>query len=472
MSIDLDAATPTTPEHQAEQALLAAMLLSENAVHTIMSRVDADDFSPGFNQAVFGAMVDLIENGSNIDIAPVTGRLMEMGQEDPEGIKTFLLDIARTRPMAKTVKSSIGVIKEAARRRKISAAADNVRLLATTGGDIEGAMQEMILASSTQTSGQVIGIGAGAELMIEHLQAPIVKHVRTGLPDLDHLLNGGFRPGQLITVGARPGVGKSAFALGIAYQAVKDGLHVLYVTAEMGVAELLLRLLARTTKIPLSVLTSVDVANELSPGEWDKIGKEAQSWVNYHMDFIDDAPTVLQIRSKAKAAEAQVRGAQSGHQPRVNAFASLDYDYGPITHGDGRSYGAGVLVQWDLWDGWATRGKVREAEAGLQTAREEERKLRLALNFEIEQARRNLSAADERLLVGAKTVEQATQSAEITRHRFEQGTALPTQLLDAESALVAARVRRAQAEADQRIAVAALRQALALPQLDDPSVAQ
>jgi len=305
MSIDLDAATPTTPEHQAEQALLAAMLLSENAVHTIMSRVDADDFSPGFNQAVFGAMVDLIENGSNIDIAPVTGRLMEMGQEDPEGIKTFLLDIARTRPMAKTVKSSIGVIKEAARRRKISAAADNVRLLATTGGDIEGAMQEMILASSTQTSGQVIGIGAGAELMIEHLQAPIVKHVRTGLPDLDHLLNGGFRPGQLITVGARPGVGKSAFALGIAYQAVKDGLHVLYVTAEMGVAELLLRLLARTTKIPLSVLTSVDVANELSPGEWDKIGKEAQSWVNYHMDFIDDAPTVLQIRSKAKAAEAQ-----------------------------------------------------------------------------------------------------------------------------------------------------------------------
>ena len=188
--------------------------------------------------------------------------------------------------------------------------------------------------------------------------------------------------------------------------------------------------------------------------------------------ILSQRPEFAAARERAKAAEAQVRGAQSGHQPRVNAFASLDYDYGPITHGDGRSYGAGVLVQWDLWDGWATRGKVREAEAGLQTAREEERKLRLALNFEIEQARRNLSAADERLLVGAKTVEQATQSAEITRHRFEQGAALPTQLLDAESALVAARVRRTQAEADQRIAVAALRQALALPQLDDPSVAQ
>ncbi len=188
--------------------------------------------------------------------------------------------------------------------------------------------------------------------------------------------------------------------------------------------------------------------------------------------MVSQRPEFAAARERAQAAEAQVRGAQSGHLPRVSAFASLDYDYGPITHGDGRSYGAGVLVQWDLWDGWATRGKVREAEASLQTSREEERKLRLNLNFAVEQARRNLRAADERLVVGAKTVEQATQSAELTRHRFEQGTALATQLLDAESALVAARVRRAQAEADQRIAVAALRHALALPQIDGPAVTQ
>lgn len=54
----------------------------------------------------------------------------------------------------------------------------------------------------------------------------------------------------------------------------------------------------------------------------------------------------------------------------------------------------------------------------------------------------------------------------LTRKRFEQGSVLSTQLLDAETALLSARVRRAEAEADQRIAVAALRKALGWPQLE------
>jgi len=92
--------------------------------------------------------------------------------------------------------------------------------------------------------------------------------------------------------------------------------------------------------------------------------------------------------------------------------------------------------------------------------------LRLALDFEVEQARLDLKAADERLTVSSKTVEQAEESAKLTRGRFEQGLALSTQLIDSETALLAARVRLAEAESDQRIAVAALRKALALPQLD------
>ena len=119
----------------------------------------------------------------------------------------------------------------------------------------------------------------------------------------------------------------------------------------------------------------------------------------------------------------------------------------------------------------STRSKFREAKANLESAREEQRKLRLALDFEVEQARLNLNAAAERLAVSSKTVEQATESARLTRNRFEQGLALSTQLIDSETALVAARVRRA-AESDQRIAVAALRKALALPQLDNQPVSK
>jgi outer membrane protein TolC len=177
-------------------------------------------------------------------------------------------------------------------------------------------------------------------------------------------------------------------------------------------------------------------------------------------------------RERANAAEAQVRGSKSGYQPRVSAFGSLGYDYGWVTGGDGGSYAAGVLAQWDLWDGFSTRSKVREASANLESARAEERKLRLAVDLEVERSRLDLKAAAERLAVSSKTVEQAAESASLTRNRFEQGLALPTQLIDAETALVAARVRRAETESDERIAVAALRKALALPQLDPQPAAR
>jgi outer membrane protein TolC len=172
---------------------------------------------------------------------------------------------------------------------------------------------------------------------------------------------------------------------------------------------------------------------------------------------------------RERAAEEQMRAAKGGYLPRVNAFGSLDYDYGPKLDHDGSSYTAGVLLQWDLWDGKLTRAKVREAAANVESAREEQRKVRLSLDLEVERAKLDLKTASERLVVTDQSVAQAAESAELTRARFEQGMALATQLIDADTALVAARVRRAEAEADQRIAVAAVRKALALPQLDSQS---
>jgi outer membrane protein len=181
---------------------------------------------------------------------------------------------------------------------------------------------------------------------------------------------------------------------------------------------------------------------------------------------VSHRPELAAARERAHAAQAEIRGAKSGYQPRVSAFGSLDHDNGWVTGGEGGSYTAGVMLQWDLWDGFSSRAKTREASANLESAREEERKLRLAIGFEAEQARLDLDAANERLSVTEKSVEQAEESAKLTRDRFEQGLAISTQLIDVETALVAARVRRAEAESDQRIAIAALRKALALPQLD------
>jgi len=177
-------------------------------------------------------------------------------------------------------------------------------------------------------------------------------------------------------------------------------------------------------------------------------------------------------RDREHAAEEQVRGAKAGYLPRVSAFGSLDYDYGWKYENGGGSYTAGGLLQWDIWDGNLTRAKVREARANLAAAQEEERRVRLALDLEVEQARLALKAANERLAVTEQVVSQALESASLTHIRFLEGAALSTQLIDAETALVSARVRRAEAEADQRIALASLRKAVGLPQLDSRGAAK
>lgn len=198
-----------------------------------------------------------------------------------------------------------------------------------------------------------------------------------------------------------------------------------------------------------------------------------------NFDIADTAPVVpapesydfssrpeLAASSQAiRAAEAELRRARGGYLPAVGLFGSVDYDRGWRADGDGKSYTAGVMVQFNLWDGQLTRGKVQQAQAELHTAVENDRKLRLMLALEVEQARLNLAEATERLRVTEKAVALAAESVELTRARFEQGLALATQLIDAETALTGARVRHAEAEADYRIAVAALRKALGLPQL-------
>ena len=177
-------------------------------------------------------------------------------------------------------------------------------------------------------------------------------------------------------------------------------------------------------------------------------------------------PELAAARHRERAAEQQVRAAKGHYLPRVNAFGSTDYDYGWNYEHGGGSFTGGALLQWDLWDGKLTRAKVAEANANLASAHEEERKLQLALDLEVEQTRLDLKAANERLSVTEQAVALAAESESLTRARFDQELALPTDLIDSEAALLSARVRRAEAEADRQIAVAAVRKALGLPQLE------
>ena len=121
---------------------------------------------------------------------------------------------------------------------------------------------------------------------------------------------------------------------------------------------------------------------------------------------------------------------------------------------------AGVSVELDVFDGFLTRGKVAEARANHEAARQQLRKVALALDLETRQAQLNLAEAQARLDTTGKSIAQADESLQITKDRYANGLALLTQVLDAETALTAARQRRAAAAVDVLIARAALDHAL------------
>jgi outer membrane protein TolC len=174
-------------------------------------------------------------------------------------------------------------------------------------------------------------------------------------------------------------------------------------------------------------------------------------------------PELVGLRQRVRAAQAMVRVARGARRPNVNAFASYQYDQGWELNRHADSWLAGVAVDLNVFDGGATSGKIRQANAELAQVKEMLRKATLGFGLEVEQARLAHEEAVERLAVTAKVIDQAEESAALSRARFAKGALLTADLIGVESRLIEARMRRVVAAADERLALAEWRCALGLP---------
>jgi outer membrane protein len=168
-------------------------------------------------------------------------------------------------------------------------------------------------------------------------------------------------------------------------------------------------------------------------------------------------------RAEVAAAREHLSAARAGQRPSLNAFARGDLDKGFRREGDGTSWTAGVAVEMPLFDGFATRSRMRQAQARQRLAEEQLRRLELSLALELEQARLDHELALAQLRVTRQQVAQATEAAELSRERFAAGSLLSTELIGVESRLVDARVQEALATHAERASLAHLRRAAGLP---------
>ena len=120
--------------------------------------------------------------------------------------------------------------------------------------------------------------------------------VPTGFKDLDNLFNG-LRGGDLIIIAARPGVGKTSFALNLAVNAAKQDTRVAFMSLEMGANQLIQRVLCTEAQLNLSKVRSGRIAGQ----DWNSIVSASGSLSNLPL-FIDDTPglSIFDLRAKAR----------------------------------------------------------------------------------------------------------------------------------------------------------------------------
>ena len=179
-------------------------------------------------------------------------------------------------------------------------------------------------------------------------------------------------------------------------------------------------------------------------------------------------PELIGLQARVRAAEAMVEAARGARRPTVNAFASYQYDQGWKTDRHGDSWLAGLSVDLSIFDGGQTAGKIRQSSAQLSEVKAVLEQATLGITLEVEQARLAHADAAERLAVSARAVEQAAESASLSRARFEKEALLIADLIGAESRLLEARLRRTVAAADERLALVELRRGLGLTPLPQP----
>lgn len=243
---------------EAEVAILGAALVDVGAWPLVRSLLNGADFFRQAHRLLFVAMGRLADQGVAIDLLTLVEDLRRRGDLDEVGGPAYIASLVDGMPHSSNVEHYAIIVREKARLRALIHEA-----AALTAGAYEAA--ESADALLDRAVGRLLGqamagrdgatrAGLAVQQYAQALASDTVAEpIRTGYADLDDL-SGGFRPGELVVVAARPGVGKSSWALGAAVHMARAGCPVLFATLETTVPFLAARLMAWESGVPVATI--------------------------------------------------------------------------------------------------------------------------------------------------------------------------------------------------------------------------
>jgi len=300
------------PPHdiEAEQACLGACLLDPEALDRVAEILSgSEDFYREAHQEIYGALLALAEKNQNLDLITCANQLKSQNQLDSCGGVAYLDSLTTMVQSSAHVTSYAQIVGDKATERRLQKAGNEIGRLAIQG-DLTPAnkvdrAEELVFAVADRRRHQQLDqiketLQKTFDEMYERsLRKEAVTGVASGFRDLDELTSG-FQKGNLIIVGARPAMGKTAFCLTIAKNIVlnreKPGIVAVF-SLEMSREELVQRVLCSVAQV-----NAMDVRKgRLREEEWVRVTRGMNQLSDAKL-FIDDTSgiTVLDMKSKAR----------------------------------------------------------------------------------------------------------------------------------------------------------------------------
>lgn len=305
------------PPHDlsAEESLLGAMLLSRDAIAAAVEICGADDFYKPAHAHVFDAVTSLYGQGEPADPVTVADELRRAGLLDAIGGPATLLSLQANTPATSSAGRYARIVEEhSLLRRLIGVAGDIAEMGYSVPDDVEAAIDHaeslVFDVAQRRITDTMAPLRDLLESSLDRLEAlyergESITGVPTGYLDLDQQL-AGLQPSSLIIVGARPSMGKTSFALGMAAHAAMEAqVPVLFFSLEMGHSEITQRLLCSEARVDATRMRN----GRLNESDWPKIS-HAIGRLGEAPIYVDDNPnlTVMEVRAKARRLKSRLGG--------------------------------------------------------------------------------------------------------------------------------------------------------------------
>jgi len=309
LDVVLDRLPPQNIE--AEQAVLGAILLENEALASALELLASEDFYKDSHKKIFLAMLDLYEKNEPIDLITVTNQLDKKAQLEEVGGASYLSHLQNLIPTAANVRYHSKIVKEKSILRNLIRTATEIVAMSYDESvevkELLDTAETKVFALSEKTiRGSFVHVKDVLKDTIElvdklYNKKELITGIPSGFTDLD-ILTTGFHPGDLIIVGARPGMGKTAFCLNIAtHVGIEARVPVAIFSMEMTKELIVLRMLCAEAEVDSKSVRSGYHTKEDYRKLVNAAGRLAEAPI-----FIDDAfNTSLEIRAKARRLKAE-----------------------------------------------------------------------------------------------------------------------------------------------------------------------